>query len=52
MADILSKLQEGDEIWVNIGDKWWAKRVKQITLQPDGSYTLSLEEALEVEDGD
>ncbi len=43
----LEKLEVGDEIWVIIDDECWLKRITDIVPQPDGSYSLTLEDGVE-----
>ena len=46
----IEKLKAGDDIWVVLESENWLKRVKEITLQPDGSYYIVLEDGIEALD--
>ena len=44
----VEKLKAGDEVWIVIGDENWLKRIVEIYRNPDGSYSITLEAAVEV----
>ena len=43
----LENLKPGDEIWIVIGDENWLKRIVEIVPEPDGTFSLTLEDAIE-----
>ena len=43
----VEKLKAGDDIWIIIGDENFLKQVKEIYRNPDGSLSLTLEDAVD-----
>jgi len=43
----VEKLKAGDEVWIVIGDENWLKRIVEIYRNPDGSYSITLEDGID-----